>query len=137
MSSRAGESGRVAKRLSLGKAIVIAGLVEAIAAFALPVSAGMPNPMPVLVVAAIPRGGAYSVLSINQINLRQRITPTRLLGRVTAARRFLIFCMAPGGAILGGWIGTQAGLEAALAVGACLILAGATIMYFSPIRDAT
>lgn len=32
-------------------------------------------------------GLVYSVLSINQISLRQRITPIHLLGRVTAARR--------------------------------------------------
>jgi hypothetical protein len=81
-------------------------------------------------------GVAYSVLSINQISLRQRITPSHLLGRVTAARRFLIFCMALVGALAGGWLGTNVGLEATILAGAAVTLVGALYMWWSPIRDA-
>jgi hypothetical protein len=54
---------------------------------------------------------------------------------VTAARRFLIFSMAPAGAVLGGWLGTVAGLGPALVVAALITLLGAAMMYFSPIRE--
>jgi predicted MFS family arabinose efflux permease len=84
-------------------------------------------------------GLAYSVLSINQINqisLRQRITPIHLLGRVTAARRFLIFCMAPVGAVAGGWMGAHLGYEATMLAGGCVTLVAALWMWGSPIREA-
>ena len=90
--------------------------------------------MTVLAISGVLAGLAYSVLSVNQISLRQRITPNRLLGRVTAARRFLIFTMAPMGALLGGWLGTVAGYQPTLVVGAFITLVGAIIQFESPIR---
>jgi hypothetical protein len=125
---------RVAARLTLGMAIVWAGFLEAFALFLVPLAGPASSPMTVLAVSGVCAGLAFSVLSVNQISLRQRITPTRLLGRVTAARRFLIFTMAPMGALVGGWLGTVAGYQPTLVVGACITLVGAIIQYASPIR---
>jgi len=115
--------------LTLGGAIVLSGMLEAGALYGMSPAAHVAWPVPWLMGLGVVSGIAYSVLSINQISLRQRITPGHLLGRVTAARRFLIFSMAPVGAAAGGWLGTHAGLEAT-------ILAGAVYMWWSPIRDA-
>ncbi len=76
------------------------------------------------------------MLSVNQIRVRQRITPGHLLGRVTAARRFLIFCMAPVGAVAGGGMGTHLGYEATMLAGGCVTLIAALYMWASPIREA-
>lgn len=127
---------RVARRLTLGYAIVFAGFVEAAALSMVPIAAETGNPIVVLTISAVISGTVYSILSINQISLRQRITPVHLLGRVTAARRFLIFSMAPIGAVLGGWLGTSAGLQPALILAAAITLIGALVMWFSPIRVA-
>lgn len=127
---------RVANRLTLGGAIVGAGFLEAFAMLLTPSAALLAQPIPLLVVTGVISGIAYSVLSINQISLRQRITPIHLLGRVTAARRFLIFCMAPAGAAVGGWMGAHLGYEATMLAGGCVTLIGALYMWASPIRDA-
>ena len=79
----------------------------------------------------------YAVFLINQLGLRQRITPIHLLGRVTSARRFLIFCMAPFCAALGGGFGTAIGLQPTLMGGGVILLGGTLVMWFSPIRAAT
>lgn len=125
---------RVAARITLGMAIVWAGFLEAFAVFLVPLAGSTDSPMTVIAFSGVCAGLAFSVLSVNQISLRQRITPTRLLGRVTAARRFLIFTMAPVGALIGGWLGTVAGYEPTLLVGACITLVGAVIQNESPIR---
>jgi hypothetical protein len=125
---------RVALRLTLGMAIVWAGFLGAFSAFLVPLAGTTGSPMTVIAFSGVCSGLAYSVLSINQISLRQRITPTRLLGRVTAARRFLIFSMAPMGALAGGWLGTVAGYQPTLVVGALIMLVGAIVQYESPIR---
>lgn len=125
---------RVAARLTLGMAIVWSGFLSAFALFLVPIAGPTGSPMTVLAISGVCSGLAYSVLSVNQISLRQRITPSRLLGRVTAARRFLIFMMAPVGAVIGGWLGTVAGYQPTLVVGAVITLIGAIIQYESPIR---
>ncbi len=127
---------RAANRLTLGGAIVGAGFLEAFAMLLTPLAALMAHPIPLLMVTGVLSGVAYSVLSINQISLRQRITPIRLLGRVTAARRFLIFCMAPAGATAGGWMGTHLGYETTMLAGGGVTLIAALSMWASPIRDA-
>jgi len=131
----AAAANRVAMHLTLGYAIVAAGFLEAGALFAVPVAAEFAYPLVVLLAAAVMSGLAYSVLSINQISLRQRITPVHLLGRVTSARRFLIFTMSPLGVVAGGWLGTTAGLQPALLVAAIITLGGAFAQFFSPIRE--
>jgi hypothetical protein len=63
--------------------------------------------------------GAFSVVASNvsQLGLRQSMTPRRLQGRMTASMRFLIMAPAPVGALLGGTLGTLAGLRLTLWVG--------------------
>ncbi len=73
---------------------------------------------------------------INQISLRQVITPVRLLGRATAARRFALFSVATVGAFIGGSLGEAIGLRATLFVGALALALELTLIVFSPIRRA-
>jgi hypothetical protein len=63
--------------------------------------------------------GAFSVVASNvsQLGLRQSMTPRRLQGRMTASMRFLIMVPAPVGALLGGTLGTLAGLRLTLWLG--------------------
>ena len=62
---------------------------------------------------------------INFLALRQAVTPTPLLGRMTSTMRWLILIPAGPGALLGGWLGEHHGLRVPLvfAGGSALLLA--------------
>jgi predicted MFS family arabinose efflux permease len=66
---------------------------------------------------------------INFLSLRQSVTPGPMLGRMTSTMRWLILLPAGPGALLGGWLGENFGLRAALgfAGGTALLLAAAAI----------
>ena len=55
---------------------------------------------------------------VNQVSLRQAVTPERLRGRVAATFRLGMFGMMPLGTLLGGALGTFVGLRPALWVAA-------------------
>ena len=84
--------------------------------------------------AQISSGIGRSIASVNQISLRQAITPDHLLGRVNASRRLLVFGVIPFGALLGGALGESFGLRAALIAGAGVQVAGFVYTWLSPLR---
>jgi MFS family permease len=127
-------AGRVSQRVGVGYSIIGGTLIESIAAIAIPLSVAIPNPIPLLIAGQILNGVGISVYSINHISLRQSAVQPRLLGRITAGRRFVTFCIAPVGAIIGGWIGATYGLAPALSGAAFLFFAGTAIMWLSPVR---
>ncbi len=67
------------------------------------------------------------------MSLRQVITYSNLFGRVTAARRVLIFGMATAGAALGGFMGETFGLRATLVWGGLWFSAGFLVVLCSPV----
>jgi MFS family permease len=56
--------------------------------------------------------------NINQVSLRQAITPPRMQGRMNATMRFIVWGTMPIGAILGGALGSTIGLHATIVIGA-------------------
>jgi MFS family permease len=52
--------------------------------------------------------------TIGQTSLRQAIVPARLIGRVSAIQQVATLGMRPVGALVGGWVGGQYGLTAAI-----------------------
>ena len=56
--------------------------------------------------------------NINQVSLRQAITPPRMQGRMNATMRFIVWGTMPIGAILGGALGSLIGLQATIVIGA-------------------
>jgi hypothetical protein len=78
-----------------------------------------------------------TIWSVNQMSLRQRITPVGLFARATAARRVLLFALQMVGALLGGLLGGTVGLRATLLVGALVMLAGWLLIWRSPVRQAS
>ncbi len=91
--------------------------------------------LPLLALAQVSAGIGRSIASINQISLRQAITPNHLLGRVNASRRLLVFGIIPFGALLGGILGESLGLRAALFVGAGIQVLGFIYTALSPLRS--
>ncbi len=56
------------------------------------------------------------------------------LGRTNAAYRLLVTGVVPIGALLGGWLGSTAGLRTTLAIGTTGLLSTALCLIFSPVR---
>ena len=77
---------------------------------------------------------AATVYDINQVSLRQAITPDRLLGRVNASVRVLEVGASLAGALLGGILGETVGLRFTFACGVAVIGVGAVGLLLSPVR---
>ena len=75
-----------------------------------------------------------TVYNVNQVSFRQRLCPDRLLGRMNATMRFVVWGVLPIGALVGGVLGAVLGLRATLWVGALgQALAGIWLLV-SPMR---
>lgn len=92
--------------------------------------------VPLLVAAQLLFSGGLQVFSINQISLRQAITPPHLLGRINATRRQLVFGMASIGALVGGLLGALLDLQATLALAVAIEVAAWAVIALSPLRTA-
>ncbi len=101
---------RLARLLGLGRAIVITSVLFGAANFLIPI-ARPSTAFPLLVGAMFVGGFASTAYNINQVSLRQAITPERLLGRMNATMRFLVWGTLPVGAFLGGVLGNTLGLR--------------------------
>ena len=90
--------------------------------------------IPLLIVSFFIGSWVNPVYNINQVSLRQAITPDRVQGRMNATVRTIIWGTIPIGAFIGGTIGTVYGVLPAIWVGiAVSLLAGAWILA-GPIR---
>jgi MFS family permease len=78
--------------------------------------------------------GGVTVFEVNQMSLRQTLTPERMLGRVNATIRLSGLAAMLAGSLVGGLIGEFVGLRATLVVGAAVTGAAAMCVFFSPAR---
>ncbi|MDP1691212.1 MAG: MFS transporter [Burkholderiaceae bacterium] len=73
------------------------------------------------------------LIFINFLSLRQAVTPTPLLGRMTSTMRWLILLPAGPGALIGGWLGEHVDLRAALVFAGCGALVVALAAWRHPL----
>ncbi len=107
--------GRLTGWIGLGPALGLGLLVVGVGDLLVPLAAG-PNVV-VLIMLAIAQflfGAGYLVFNINQVSLRQALTPDHLQGRMNATMSFMLYGVVPAGAILGGVLGTTVGLRPTL-----------------------
>jgi predicted MFS family arabinose efflux permease len=74
------------------------------------------------------------IYNINQVSLRQAITPDRLQGRMNASVRFIVWGTIPIGALLGGALGEALGLWPTIALASIGVLLAPLWMIFSDVR---
>jgi MFS family permease len=131
----AAASGGFARRFGPGPAIVFGTLLLEIGLFAIPLAAG-PRPLVIatLVGAHLVLGFGAPIYSVNQIGVRQSMTPDHLLGRVNASRRFIVFGSGPIGSLIGGALGETIGWRPTLFVGGGLALLSFLWVALSPVR---
>lgn len=129
-------SARAARFLNVGSALIWGKLVW-IAGSVLLAAADLTGEAVLATATALALNGLGSTLYfVNQLSLRQTITEVRLLGRVTAARRFVLFGVATLGAFIGGALGETIGLRATLLVGAVALAVELALILLSPVRRA-
>ncbi len=104
---------RVAKPVGVGKAIIGSSLIFGLAGLLIPLATRQ-SAMPLLVAAGFLGGLGGVVYNVNQVSLRQSITPDRVLGRMNATMRFIVWGTMPIGALVGGALGAAIGLRATL-----------------------
>jgi MFS family permease len=124
---------RLTKRLGLGHAML--GSVLCFGPAMTLVLVAPPHLLaPAIAAMAFVNGFGIATHSVNQISLRQAVTPPALMARVAAVTRLLIMGALPLGAAIGGVLGSILGAEAALAIGTAGLYAGAVPYLLSPVH---
>jgi MFS family permease len=75
------------------------------------------------------------IYNINQLSLRQSLTPAGIRGRVNATNRVLVWGTMPVGSLLGGFLGQVIGLQPTIAIGAVGMLLAGLWIAASPVRS--
>lgn len=108
---------RLSSRFGVGPVLVGVAAGSGWSLLLIPLSGGNVV-VPLLVAAALGYGFCAVVYNVVGISLMQAITPDRMLGRMTATRRFIVFGIGPIGMLAGGALGTSLGLRETMWVGA-------------------
>jgi MFS family permease len=126
-------AGRLAKRVGSARIIWVSILLF-----------GIPSVLPPLAepgwrVAFVPLGFAFNyfsavVYNVAQVSYRQAICPPRLLGRMNAATRWIVWGTMPLGGLLGGVFGTEIGIRPTIWIGVIGGWAAGLFVFFSPLR---
>jgi MFS family permease len=123
----------IARRIGLGPTLFVTIVIGGLG-YALVPLAQFGFAVPLLVAQQLIGNFANPVYNINQVSLRQAITPDRVQGRMNATVRTVIWGTIPIGALIGGAIGSVYGVLPAMYAGiAVSVVAGAWIL-IGPIR---
>lgn len=129
-------AGDVARRFGLGATIVGSVLLGGLANLLIPLAMGPTWVVTaVLMVSSFVAGLCNPIYNINQVSLRQAITPDHLQGRMNASMRFLVWGTIPIGALLGGSLGQLFGLYPTIVVMVLAELTAPAWVIFSPVRE--
>lgn len=125
---------RIRRALGLGRsmAVAIIGVSASPLALLIPRGAG-PAALAVLIAAWLGHGCGISIWNVNTITLRQALTPMRLLARMNASYRMLLFGALPVGALAGGLVGSAVGLRSALVISVLALTTPMLWIVFSPV----
>ena len=124
---------RLTGRFGLGRTMAVGELLGGLGAFLIPIARG-----PLLLAGSLLTaqqlfdfgGAAYE---INEMSLRQGITPPEVLGRVNASLQVTELGARLAGALLGGVLAETLGMRWGLTAGSCFMVAGGLLLLASPV----
>ena len=90
--------------------------------------------IPFLVLALLSFGSGAVIHNASSVTIRQATTPNRLLARVAASNRMVVWGTIPIATLLGGVLGTYLGLRTAVLIGAGGRALAGMIILASPVR---
>ena len=127
-------AGRLAGTLGVGKTIVGSTFLFGPAWLLIPL-APQSAPIPFLIASFTLVSFAAVVFNVTGISFQQAVTPDRMLGRLNASRRFIVWGVIPLGSLVGGILATQVGLRETLWISAVGSLLACLPVLFSPVRS--
>ena len=126
----------IAARIGLGPTLFVSILIGGLASALVPL-AQLGFAVPLLIASSAITFFTLPVYNINQVSLRQAITPDRVQGRMNATVRTVIWGTMPIGALVGGVIGNTYGLLPAIYIGIAIQLLAGFWILLGPIRLRT
>jgi MFS family permease len=125
----------ITRRFGIGPTISAGLIVMALCGLLIPLAAGpLIAVVSCLMVAQFARGFGGTLFNINNVSLRQTVTPDHLLGRVNATSRFVSTGALTIGSLAGGTLGAVLGLRPTLVIGAVGGLVAVVWVLCSPVR---
>ncbi len=128
-------SSRIPRRLGLGRTLIAGQVITGVSRLLIPLAVGPLPPAAVLAGSMFLLGFARPIFNVNQLSLRQAITPDRLQGRVNATMRFVMWGVTPVGALMGGIAASAFGMVPVLLVAALGVLSATLALVLSPVAS--
>jgi MFS family permease len=125
---------RLRRLLGVNGATILGAALTGPAALLVPLAPKHDLAIPFLAASGVIMGFGAVVYNIQQVSLRQAITPERLQGRMNASMRFLVWGTIPLGSLVGGAFASAFGVRAALFVGAAVSFVAILPVLLSPLR---
>jgi MFS family permease len=123
---------RAVALLGLGRMMAIGITGSAVAFLMIPFALFLPA-VPWLVLTGLIDGVSITAMDIQQVSLRQEVTPHRLQGRMNATFRTLFWGVWPIANFLGGFLADRIGAAAVILIAGGLRVVPITIVLLSPI----
>ncbi len=128
----------IIRRLGIGRALIVTGVIAGAASFLIPLATGGPVGAMVMLMGAQVLGDSFgTVTQIAGRSLRQSVVPPQLMGRVGG-----VFAAAPGlmgviGALVGGWLGGAVGPREAVLIASAGVTLVPALGWFTALRTRT
>ena len=128
-------SSRAASAFGLGPTIVGSILLGGIAELLVPIAPQDGGAFWFLAVSFFLVSVTGVIYNVNQVSLRQAITPERFLGRMNASMRFLVWGTIPIGSLIGAGLSEVIGVHNTIWIGSILGVFAFLPVFLSPVRS--
>jgi MFS family permease len=122
----------VARRLGLGPTLAVSMAISGLTMVALPLAQFGPSAL-ILIILGFIESVQIPIYNINQVSLRQAITPDRVQGRMNATMRTIVWGTIPLGALAGGVLGSAIGVVQTILLGGILGTLGTLWIVLGPV----
>ena len=126
-------AGKIGTRFGIGRTILLGTLIDGLPLLLIPLA---PRSLAIPFIAVSSALVEFGVVlyNVSGISLTQALTPERLLGRVNASRRFVVWGTIPLGSLVSGALASTIGLRPTMFVGAIGCTLAAIPIALSPVR---
>ena len=125
---------RISSRFGVGRTIIGASIIGAPTFLVIPFAPEGNAALALLIPAFIIGGLSNVIYNVTQVSLRQAITPERIQGRMNSVMRFIVWGTIPLGAIIGGVLASNIGVQETLIVSGLGCFLPFLPVLFSPVR---